>query len=64
MCHFTERLPVLTLVVLCLCLCSADVFTGISALSNILYVFLLLKGFPIVPAVTYAVARGLFYNDK
>lgn len=22
------------------------------------------KGFPIVPSITYAVARGIFFNDK
>lgn len=26
--------------------------------------FSLSKGFPIIPAITYAVARGLFFNDK
>lgn len=29
-----------------------------------LYLSVSLKGFPIVPAITYAVARGLFFNDK
>lgn len=31
---------------------------------SLCFLFFHFKGFPIVPAVTFAVARGLYFNDK